>query len=139
MDDEIWKDVIGFEKYYQVSNLGRVKSLGRERCIHCGYRGKRETLLKQQITKVGYTYVSMSKPGMGRHKTKVWAVHRLVAVHFVEGQTSVRKVVNHKDFVKHNNRWDNLEWMSTSENNKHAFLGGRYPIYKRHNRWTKNA
>jgi hypothetical protein len=137
---EIWKDVEGFEGYYQVSNLGRVKSVAREKCGECGRRGKAQTFLKSAINKrSGYCAVSMSKPGMGRHKVVVWLIHRLVATHFIEGRTKEKRVVNHKDFVRHNNRAENLEWMSYSENVQHAYDGGRFPVFKRFNRHAKSA
>ena len=62
---------------------------------------------------------------MGHAKNKMFTVHRLVALHFVPGRTNERDVVNHKDGNKNNNHVSNLEWVTYSENNKHAFAIGR--------------
>jgi len=132
--------VVGFEGFYEVSNLGRVKSLPRERCQHCGFRGKPGAFLKcGKNKKTGYKAVSMSKPGMGSHKVVVWPVHRLVARHFVSGETPEKRWVNHIDGVKQNNRADNLEWVSPRENIMDALRRGVALPPPRYNRWTKTT
>jgi hypothetical protein len=141
MDEEIWKDVIGFEGYYSVSNFGRVKSLGRGRCPACERHGKPERILRQaKNKKTGYHAVSMSKPGMGAHKVVVWPIHRLVAVHFVDGRTEERWWVNHKDSDRSNNRDANLEWATPGENSRHMHKKGRWKRIKFTNPWpTRRA
>lgn len=137
---ERWKPVQGFEGYYQVSDQGRVRSVPRKACKHCGYRGKPEQYLKlSQSPKFPYALVNMSKPGMGARKSVSITLHRLVALHFVKGRTPERNIVNHKDCDKTNSKATNLEWVTYSENSKHAVANGRWPIYKRHNRWTKDT
>lgn len=100
---EIWKDVKGYEGIYQVSNLGRVKSLkfGKER------------ILKGGIDGVGYLTVSLSKNG----KVKTHKVHVLVAIAFL-GHTpcGYKLVVDHKNFIRHDCRLENLEIITQREN-----------------------
>ena len=101
MMEEIWKDIKGFEGRYQVSNLGRVRSLLRNGLIR-----------KQKLFgNTDYLYVVLLKD---RKYTRL-SVHRLVAEHFVEGYKE-GYVVNHKDENKHNNRADNLEWCTVRYN-----------------------
>lgn len=107
MIKEIWKDVTGYEGLYQVSNLGKVKSLkfGKERILKPRVRGK------------GYLFVDLCKNG----KTKAYSVHRLVALTFLENKDPLNKTqVNHIDECKTNNRIDNLEWCTPKENNNHG-------------------
>lgn len=90
---EIWKDIQGYEGYYQVSNLGRVKSL------------RSNTILKINDIKGGYSQVGLSING--KQKTK--RIHRLVATAFLDNEFNLTQI-NHKDKNRHNNRVDNLEW-----------------------------
>lgn len=109
---EIWKDIKGYEGLYQVSNLGRVKSL-RNRSNH-----KSELVLKQSVV-MGYSVVSLSKDSV----EKSYKVHRLVANAFIENPNN-RPQINHKDGNKQNNTVENLEWVTAKENIKHAFRTG---------------
>ena len=120
---EIWKDVIGFEELYQVSNLGRVKSKGRT-CNHNfgGKARKRERILKQEETNCGYLRVTLVRLD---HSKVRFSVHRLVAIHFVNGYEE-ELTVNHIDGNKHNNCADNLEWVTHKENLEHAMKSGLY-------------
>lgn len=106
--DEVWKDIDGYEGLYQVSNLGNVRSLnwGNRGCIKNLY-------LKPHIK--GYLQVELHKNA----KRKMFTVHRLVALHFVDGYAA-NKVVNHKNENKHDNRADNLEWCTTSQNIRYS-------------------
>ena len=107
---ETWKQVPGYEGLYEVSNLGRVKSLGRPRCL----RGGR--ILKQQDNGFGYLLCQLCKAG----KRRMASTHRLVAAAFIPNPDD-KPQVNHKDGCKHNNRADNLEWCTNSENQLHKF------------------
>jgi hypothetical protein len=102
--NEIWKDIAGYEGIYQVSNCGNVRSL------NWGNRGIVKNLwLKPHRN--GYSQVEFHKNG----ERKMFTVHRLVALSFVEGYED-GLVVNHKDEDKQNNCLENLEWCTTSEN-----------------------
>lgn len=113
---EVWKDVKGYEGYYQVSNKGRVRSV--DRIIKMGkITGKvKGKILKIQNDGHGYGQVSLSREG----KYKSYKVHRLVAEHFVPNPNNL-KHVNHIDGDKTNNNADNLEWVTQKENNQHAW------------------
>lgn len=111
---EEWKDIKGYENYYQISNLGRIKSLiwfnGHE-YIH------REKILKPQNNK--YLTVRLAK----NKKIKQYTIHRLVAIHFIENKEN-KPYVNHIDGNKYNNRANNLEWCTAKENTNHAYKNG---------------
>lgn len=107
MENEIWKDIIGYEGYYQVSNFGRVKSL---------ITG---TIRKHGDNGAGYKFVPLSKNGKVTNKY----IHRLVCGHFAENPLN-KATVNHKDGVKSNNNVNNLEWATQSENSQHGFDTG---------------
>lgn len=110
--EEIWKDIKGFEGYYQVSTLGRVKSLNRS--IICKNGTQRifwGTVLKTRKSKNGYILCNLKKFG----KTNNKRVNRLVADAFIPNPHNLPQV-NHIDFDKNNNSVCNLEWVTGSEN-----------------------
>ena len=115
---EVWKDIKGYEGLYQISNLGRVKSLAH---LH----GKSKKLIRKEkimqcvIGIKGYLYCGLSKNGL----TKRYRVHRLVAEAFI-GNPNELPQVNHIDGDKANNRADNLEYCTCAYNVRHAFLNG---------------
>ena len=115
---EIWKDISNYENLYQVSNLGRVRSIthtrknGREKNHVCISKGKMLTPGKDNS---GYMVVVLSKNG----KTKSYRVHRLVAQEFLENKNNF-KCINHKDENKANNKADNLEWCNHKYNNNYG-------------------
>lgn len=100
-EKEIWKDIEGYEGRYQVSNLGRVKSF-------CAYNGKKVRIRKTWHNKKGYEFVCLSRRNS-------FPVHRLVAKAFVSGYKD-GLVVNHIDENPSNNRWNNLEWITSADN-----------------------
>ena len=109
--EEIWKDVVGYEGYYQVSNLGRVRSL--DRIASNGRKIKGKILSTKVNTPPYYPRVSLSVNG----KMKLVQVHRLVAQAFVYNPDPEHKTqVGHKDESRANNRADNLEWVTPKEN-----------------------
>lgn len=108
---EIWKDIKGYEGLYQISNLGRIKSLEREIIRqHSTTMLLKEKILKQQNMN-GYKFVRLSK----NNTIKQYLVHRLVATAFIENPNNYKEI-NHKDENKSNNKLDNLEWCSHNYN-----------------------
>ena len=108
---EVWKDIKGFEGKYQISNLGRVKSLQRN--------GRPERILRLNLIK-GYAYTTLSNGSRGKKKLKV---HRLVAEAFIPNPHN-KPEVNHIDGNKRNCKVENLEWVTHQENCKHAYETG---------------
>ena len=104
---EEWRDIKGYEGIYQVSNLGRVKSLERIVNTCNAYKTLYEKQLKIYVSKNGYLHVSLQR------KNKL--VHRLVAEAFIPNPEN-KPQVNHKNEVKQDNRVENLEWVSAREN-----------------------
>lgn len=110
MEGEIWKDIIGYDGYYQVSNLGRIKSLSRDVFCGMGYYLKKEKILKQAQHNQGYNGVTLYIENI----SKQFLVHKLVATAFVKNLFNKEKVC-HIDFNKKNNNSKNLEWVSSLE------------------------
>ena len=111
---EVWKDVVGYEGYYQVSNLGRVKSLQSRKYSHiqkCPIVVKRERVLNPYFNTKNYLLVDLKKDG----KRNTQQVHRLVAKAFIPNENNFPQV-NHKDENKQNNCVDNLEWCTNQYN-----------------------
>jgi hypothetical protein len=108
---EEWKDVVGYEGRYQVSDIGRVRSVPRKEnrnmdIILSPYQGQ-------------YPAVNLRKEGNSR----TTPIHRIVAEAFIENPDK-KRTINHKDGDKYNNCVNNLEWATDSENNQHAFNTG---------------
>jgi hypothetical protein len=115
--EEIWRDIQGYEGFYQVSNMGNVKSV--ERLVKHFLYGERfacSQILKPAKNNRGYLCVSLWKDGKGVSKT----VHRLVLNTFIPNINN-KPEINHLDGNKENNVITNLEWSSISENRKHAY------------------
>ena len=119
---EIWKDVVGYEALYQVSNLGRVRSKNRLD----GSGNKRKGMVRKlNPQKDGYIHVNLCKSG----KVKHIGVHRLVAQAFIPNPQN-KPQVNHIDGDKANNHLSNLEWSTRSENMIHALKIGLVGDFK---------
>ena len=113
----IFKDIIGYEGIYQISNTGIVKSLDRKIQTKNGaIRFLKGKILKQSLNTYGYKTVLLCTNGISKNKL----VHRLIADIFIENKDN-KICINHKDGVKTNNNICNLEWVTHSENLKHAF------------------
>ena len=111
-ESEIWKDVVGYEGLYEVSDKGNVYSVERKDTIgrKCGGR----TLTPRPHPK-GYLQVTLYKDGVSKHKM----IHRLVADAFIANPKSFLEV-NHLDEVKTNNELSNLEWCTSGHNVNHG-------------------
>ena len=124
--EEIWKDIKGYEGYYQVSNLGRIKSLDRMKNNQYNEYFMSGRILKSSIIKdKGYCRVSLNN-GKGRKSKRV---HRLVAEAFIPNLEN-KPEVNHIDGNKLNNCADNLEWCTNKENIEHSIKTGLRKNYK---------
>lgn len=137
--EEIWVDIRGYEGFYQISNLGRVKSLDREIVRVDGkkkiFKGK---ILNQQIRK-GYYTVYLSKNG----KAKTVRVHRLIAMAFIPNPEN-KPHIDHINTITTDNRIENLRWVTPKENRnneltkkhnsesqKGKYVGENHPNYGR--------
>lgn len=116
---EIWKDIEGYEGSYQVSNLGRVRSLTRKVKTFNGFRLTKGKLLKPLKTNRNYFRVDLKR----NQKDKYVSVHRLVAEAFLPNPNNLPEV-NHKDSNPSNNNVKNLEWCTQSHNIKYAYKYG---------------
>lgn len=110
---EVWKDILGYEGKYQISNKGRVKSLPRNEKF-C--KRTEELILKTFVCGSGYQEVILTDHG----KRQPMLIHRMVAEAFVPN-TEGKREVNHKDGDKFNNDYTNLEWATPSENIRHSY------------------
>ncbi|SMG31814.1 NUMOD4 domain-containing protein [Sphingobacterium psychroaquaticum] len=135
---EVWTDINGYEGYYQVSNVGNVKSIER---VVTEKGGKKKslvsTMLKCAKYKNGYHFVVLCKNSV----RKQFSLHRLVALHFIPN-SNMKLEVNHIDEDKSNNSASNLEWISHKDNINHGtaisrrvknsdFRGEKNPMYGR--------
>ena len=111
INENDWHEITGYDGYY-ISRYG-------ELCRYLKDYDEYRILSQEENCRSGYIYTAVDDKNL--------AVHRLVAIYFVPGRTDVKNTVNHIDGNKKNNRWDNLEWCSQSENNKWAYRLGRNP------------
>jgi hypothetical protein len=130
--NELWLPIKGYESFYEISNLGKVKSLKRaENFFRKGKiikRIRKEKILIPCYSK-GYHIVSLCKDG----KSEMKKIHRLVAIAFLPNIEN-KKQVNHIDCNKINNSFFNLEWTTHTENDNHATKNKLHPFGERNGR-----
>ena len=116
LEGEIWKDIIGYENYYQISNFGRVRSLERNIvCKNGMFKPIKKRIICQSLDGKGhYLQTLLSRDNI----RKQHLTHRLVGMNFLENPLN-KPQINHKDGVKTNNMLYNLEWVSKIENGQH--------------------
>jgi hypothetical protein len=137
MEGEIWKDIEGYEGYYQISSFGRVKSLSRNIFNGHGYYISKEKILRITVEITNYTSVGLSI----NNKRKGKLVHRLVALNFIPNLFN-KPQINHKNSIKNDNNINNLEWVSALENNCHREIKNKTSLYtgvsfkKRNKKWS---
>lgn len=113
MEDEIWKDIIGYEEYYAVSNFGRFKSKERYVINHGTRVLKKERILKGSKSASGYIQVRGYIDGKNVFNKYV---HDIVAEYFIPNDDISKNEVNHINHNKLNNCYKNLEWVTHKEN-----------------------
>ena len=111
-ESEVWKDVVGFEGYYKVSNKGNVRSVVRKDSIGRKRGGRKR---KHFCREGGYPEINLYKDGLRKQKL----IHRLVAEAFIPNPKSFLEV-NHRDENKKNNCVENLEWCDARYNNNYG-------------------
>ena len=107
---EEWRDIKGYEGYYQISNIGRIKSL-----MYRGLKRKTPKIIKWRVASNGYAQVILSVNNTQRR----YSVHRLVALHFIPNLDN-KPCINHKDENPLNNNVENLEWCTYSYNTNYG-------------------
>lgn len=113
---EIWKDIVGYETRYQISNSGKVKSLPMSMGA---IKWKPEKIRLGSLHHTGYLIIKLRKDKI----PKMYPIHRLLALAFIPNPEN-KPQVNHKDGDKLNNSLDNLEWVTQRENTIHAYKIG---------------
>lgn len=117
--EEIYKDILGFEGLYQISNLGKVKSCLKQVFRRNRYCTQYEKVMKNSLTKKGYHRIELCKDG----KSRFYLVHKLVARMFL-GECSENMQIRHLDGNKINNNLENLKYGTAKENSDDKIIHG---------------
>lgn len=129
---EIWKDIIGYEGLYQISNMGRVKALSVRKLRGIYYHTQPEKIMKLNTSGKRYYNVQLSRDNINKY----YSVHRLVATHFVPNIEN-KSTVNHIDGDRYNNCYSNLEWCTVKENIHHALRTGLKKAFGENHKHSK--
>lgn len=116
LPNEIWKDIPDYEGLYQVSNIGRIKSTNKTIYLKNGKTKVSRSLIMKETLDKGYKVVTLSR-NLKKMRT---GCHRLVAKAFIPNPHN-KPCVNHINGIKNDNRVENLEWVTYSENEWHSF------------------
>lgn len=125
--EEIWKPIKDYEGLYEISNFGEIRSLPRNGTI------KQIRVLKKILDNNGYFAIELSKC----YQIKRFMIHRLVAEAFID-KIDGKNYINHKNGIKTDNYFENLEWCTIKENNIHAIQNNLRPsLYGKDNKNSK--
>jgi hypothetical protein len=119
--EEQWKDIPGYEGFYQASTSGRIRSI--DRCVvqrNDSTQLKKGKILSPSINRTGYSFCALSKNNI----LKGFPLHKLISITFLGDTPFNYREINHIDGVKTNNHIDNLEWTTRSKNINHAIKLG---------------
>lgn len=119
--EEVWKDVVGYEGLYQVSNLGRVKSVDRTILRSSTPQKVKGKIISQETQNTGYKIVNL----WNKKNRKAFLVHRLVAEAFLNKQDG-KDVIDHINGIRDDNRVVNLRWCTQKENSNYPIARHKY-------------
>lgn len=120
IEGELWKPMLNYEDLYEVSNLGRIKSVTRNNIDSIGRNVQRRSqIIKSIPKKIGYCFINVYRDGK-RYK---YNTHKIVALTWIPNPEN-KYTINHINGVKHDNRVENLEWCTVKENVHHAIATG---------------
>lgn len=122
MQEEIWKDVVGYEGYYQVSNLGRVRSVSHiSKFMETSRRVKHGQIVKPYLTQYGYNVIRLHRNGI----ISCFFLHRVVAQAFIKNPEN-KPQIDHINTIRTDNRVENLRWCTNKENCNNPITRRKY-------------
>lgn len=120
--DEEWRDVVGYEGYYQISNTGRVRSVDRIETTKRGWtRLRKGSIRKPRINIMGYLNVALSKENIKKN----CLLHRIIAQAFIPNPEN-KPQIDHINTIRNDNRIENLRWVTPRENARNPITKTRY-------------